>query len=148
MPAPTSITLGSKPRPCIWPCAKGFSQPGHTAAGAISLRRIAATTPRIRLIEHASNQGKGAAIRTAIHAATGELSVIQDADLEYYPDDWGLMLRPFFESNADAVYGSRLLSSEYRRVLYFWHSLGNYFLTLFSNMMTDLSLTDMETCYK
>lgn len=112
------------------------------------LRRIAAADPRVRLIEHASNQGKGAAIRTAIQAATGDLSVIQDADLEYYPDDWAAMLRPFFESNADAVYGSRFLSADYRRVLYFWHSVGNYCLTLLSNMMTDLNLTDMETCYK
>ena len=112
------------------------------------LRSIASAHPQIRLIEHAVNQGKGAAIRTAIQAATGELSVIQDADLEYYPDDWAVMLRPFFESNADAVYGSRLLSSEYHRVLYFWHSVGNWLLTLFSNMMTDLNLTDMETCYK
>ena len=112
------------------------------------LRGIAAAHPHIRLIEHEKNQGKGAAIRTAIHAATGELSVIQDADLEYYPEDWAVMLRPFFESNADAVYGSRLLSSDYRRVLYFWHSAGNWLLTLFSNMMTDLNLTDMETCYK
>jgi len=112
------------------------------------LRTAAASHPHIRLIEHEKNQGKGAAIRTAIHAATGELSVIQDADLEYYPEDWAVMLRPFFESNADAVYGSRLLSSDYRRVLYFWHSVGNRLLTLFSNMMTDLNLTDMETCYK
>ncbi len=112
------------------------------------LRDIAAAQPHIRLIEHEKNQGKGAAIRTAIQAATGELAVIQDADLEYYPDDWSAMLRPFFESNADVVYGSRLLSSEYRRVLYFWHSVGNRLLTLFSNMMTDLNLTDMETCYK
>ena len=112
------------------------------------LRAIAAANPQIRLIEHERNQGKGAAIRTAIQAATGELCVIQDADLEYYPSDWAVMLRPFFESNADAVYGSRLLSSEYHRVLYFWHSVGNWLLTLFSNMMTDLNLTDMETCYK
>ncbi len=112
------------------------------------LRSLASRHPEIRLIEHQKNQGKGGAIRTAIQAATGELSVIQDADLEYFPDDWGGMLRPFFESNADAVYGSRLLISEYRRVQRFWHSLGNSFLTLLSNMMTDLNLTDMETCYK
>ncbi len=112
------------------------------------LRDIAAAQPHIRLIEHEKNQGKGAAIRTAIQAATGELTIIQDADLEYYPEDWAVMLRPFFESNADVVYGSRLLSSDYRRVLYFWHSVGNRLLTLLSNMMTDLNLTDMETCYK
>ena len=112
------------------------------------LRSISSAHQQIRLIEHDKNQGKGAAIRTAIHAASGELTVIQDADLEYYPEDWSVMLRPFFEANADAVYGSRLLSSDYHRVLYFWHSLGNRFLTLFSNMMTDLNLTDMETCYK
>jgi glycosyltransferase involved in cell wall biosynthesis len=112
------------------------------------LRRLREAHPEITLIEHPQNLGKGAAIRRALSEAKGELSVIHDADLEYYPEDWALMLRPFLESNADAVFGSRLLSSDYRRVLYFWHSVGNHLLTLLSNMMTDLNLTDMETCYK
>lgn len=112
------------------------------------LRRLRERHPEIVLIEHQKNRGKGGAIRSALQAARGELTVIQDADLEYYPEDWALMLRPFFESTADAVYGSRMLSSDYRRVLYFWHSVGNHLLTLLSNMATDLNLTDMETCYK
>ena len=112
------------------------------------LRRLHDRHPEIVLVEHEKNLGKGAAIRSAIARAQGEISVIQDADLEYYPEDWSQMLRPFFESTADAVYGSRLLSSDYRRVLYFWHSVGNHLLTLLSNMTTDLNLTDMETCYK
>jgi glycosyltransferase involved in cell wall biosynthesis len=100
--------------------------------------------PGIRLLEQPRNQGKGAAVRRAIAAATGELSVIHDADLEYNPDDWALLLQPFLESDADAVFGSRFASSEYRRVLYFWHTQLNRFLTLLSNLMTDLDLTDME----
>jgi glycosyltransferase involved in cell wall biosynthesis len=112
------------------------------------LRRLAAELPGIRLHEHARNQGKGAAVRRAIAEATGELSVIQDADLEYNPEDWASLLQPFLESDADAVFGSRFASSEYRRVLYFWHTQLNRFLTLLSNLMTDLDLTDMETCYK
>lgn len=112
------------------------------------LRALAADHAQIRLIHQAQNRGKGAALRLAIHAATGELSVIQDADLEYHPEDWHRMLRPFLEANADVVYGSRFLMSDYRRVLYYRHTLGNRLLTAFSNWMTDLNLTDMETCYK
>jgi glycosyltransferase involved in cell wall biosynthesis len=120
---------------------------GSTDGSREILDRLAAELPAIRL-QRQPNQGKGAAIRRAIAAASGELSVIQDADLEYYPEDWRLLLQPFFEGNADAVYGSRFSSSEYRRVLYFWHTLLNRALTSLSNAMTDLDLTDMETCYK
>jgi glycosyltransferase involved in cell wall biosynthesis/phospholipid N-methyltransferase len=113
------------------------------------LNQIAAANPdTIRYIEHEKNQGKGAAIRTAIAAATGEFSIFQDADLEYDPADYMRILTPLVNGQADVVYGSRFLSGERRRVLYFWHSLGNKMLTMLSNIFTDLNLTDMETCYK
>jgi SAM-dependent methyltransferase len=112
------------------------------------LRAMAARHPEIRLFCQAENRGKGAALRVAIQAATGDLSVVQDADLEYFPEDWGQMLRPFLETTADAVYGSRFIWSGYRRVLYYYHTLGNRLVTALSNWMTDLNLTDVETCYK
>ena len=100
-----------------------------------------------RVIHHPANRGKGAAIRTAIAAATGDVMVVQDADLEYDPADLPLLLAPIADGRADAVYGSRFLGGPHR-VLFFWHSVGNRLLTLLSNMLTDLNLTDMETCYK
>jgi SAM-dependent methyltransferase len=112
------------------------------------LRALAAQEPRLRYIEHERNQGKGAAIRTAIRAASGDLIVFQDADLEYDPRDLGRLVRPFVEDGADVVYGSRFLPSERRRVLDYRHTLGNSFLTALSNWFTDLHFTDMETCYK
>lgn len=112
------------------------------------LREFAASEKRVRFIEHERNEGKGAAIRTAIRAATGDLIVFQDADLEYDPNDYVRLVRPFFEDGADVVYGSRFLPSDRRRVLYFRHSIGNRFLTFLSNCFTDLNLTDVETCYK
>jgi glycosyltransferase involved in cell wall biosynthesis len=101
-----------------------------------------------RVISHTSNQGKGAALRSGIQEATGDFVIIQDADLEYDPNEYPKIMQPFIENHADAVFGSRFKGSESQRVLYFWHSLGNKFLTLLSNMFTDLNLTDMETCYK
>ncbi len=103
---------------------------------------------RVRVIRHDRNQGKGAALRTGFAAATAEFVIVQDADLEYDPAEYGVVLEPLVAGRADVVYGSRFLSGRPHRVLYFWHSLGNRVLTLLSNMFTDLNLTDMETCYK
>jgi glycosyltransferase involved in cell wall biosynthesis len=93
------------------------------------------------------NQGKGAAIRKALSMSTGDIVVVQDADLEYTPEDWPVLLTPILDGRADASFGSRFLGGPHR-VLFFWHSVGNFVLTTFSNMMTNLNLTDMETCYK
>ena len=102
----------------------------------------------IRLIKHDRNQGKGAAIRTAIEHASGDFCVIQDSDLEYDPREYGKLLKPLLEGVADAVYGSRFMAAGERRVLYFWHSVGNRLLTTLCNIFADVNLTDMETCYK
>jgi glycosyltransferase involved in cell wall biosynthesis len=102
----------------------------------------------IRILRHEANRGKGAALQTGIQAATGDIVIIQDADLEYDPHDYPRILAPIIENKADVVFGSRFTGDGPHRVLYFWHSLGNRFLTLLSNMFTNLNLTDMETCYK
>ena len=115
--------------------------------GAI-LERLAREEPSIRLIRKTVNEGKGAAVRTAIKHAGGDFCLVQDADLEYDPSEYRRLLRPLLDGNADAVFGSRYLVDEQTRVLPFWHSMINKYLTLLSNMFCNLNLTDMETCYK
>lgn len=102
----------------------------------------------LRLLRHEKNQGKGAALRTGINEATGDLLVIQDADLEYDPNELKDLLQPFIDGVADVVYGSRFMGGNAHRILFFWHSLGNKLLTFLCNMASNLNLTDMETCYK
>jgi glycosyltransferase involved in cell wall biosynthesis len=108
----------------------------------------ALTDERITKLRHGINQGKGAALRTGVAHATADYVVIQDADLEYDPAEYPKLLQPLLDGSADVVYGSRFAGGESHRVLYFWHSVGNKLLTLASNMVTNLNLTDMETCYK
>ncbi len=104
--------------------------------------------PRVRVFLQPVNQGKGAALRRGFQEARSDFVIVQDADLEYDPDDYGRLVGPLLDGKADVVFGSRFLSGDAHRVLYFWHSVGNKMLTLASNMTTDLNLTDMETCYK
>ena len=112
------------------------------------LQRLAAAEPRIKLYRQAVNQGKGAAVRTAIEKASGDFCLVQDADMEYDPSEYPKLLKPMLDGRADAVFGSRYLAGEQTRVLPFWHSMINKGLTLFSNMFCNLNITDMETCYK
>ncbi len=112
------------------------------------LSELQTTHPQIRVLFQPKNMGKGAALRRGIQEATGDYILIQDADLEYDPSDYPALLRPLLEGRADVVYGSRFLGSGPHRVLYFWHSVANWILTLISNALTNMNMTDMETCYK
>jgi len=112
------------------------------------LTAAAVGEPRLKIARHPHNQGKGAALRTGIALCTAPVVVIQDADLEYDPEEYPLLLKPIFQGKADVVFGSRFLGANAHRVLYFWHSIGNQVLTLCSNMATNLNLSDMESCYK
>ncbi|TAG07995.1 MAG: glycosyltransferase family 2 protein [Verrucomicrobia bacterium] len=113
-----------------------------------TMQDLAKSDDRIRIFTHEVNQGKGAALRTGFQHVESDIVIIQDADLEYDPDEYPKLLIPILSGRADVVFGSRFLGSGMHRVLYYWHSVGNQFLTLMSNMFTNLNLTDMETCYK
>jgi len=115
-----------------------------------AIHRYMTSNPDLKIsyYQHEINKGKGAALHTGIAKAVGEIVVIQDADLEYDPNEFNDLLKPFYTANADVVYGSRFMGGNPHRILFFWHTIGNKFLTLLSNMFTNLNLTDMETCYK
>lgn len=116
--------------------------------GVVSAFIASHSSVDIQLFKLENNMGKGAAINRAIQECSGDYLLIQDADLEYDPDEYALLLKPVFKDNADVVYGSRFIGHHPHRILFFWHSIGNKFLTTLSNIMTNLNLTDMETCYK
>jgi glycosyltransferase involved in cell wall biosynthesis len=111
-------------------------------------KSLAEKDPRILVLHHETNAGKGATVRTGLLHMTKDIVIIQDSDLEYDPGDYPRLIEPILQDFADVVFGSRFIGSEAHRVLYYWHSLGNQFLTLLSNMVTNLNLTDMECCYK
>ena len=120
---------------------------GSTDGSTALVRAASEHDPDVEAVFHAHNQGKGAALRRGFEKATGDFVLIQDADIEYNPKDYPTLLEPLLDGRADVVYGSRFLGKPHR-VLFFWHMIGNRLLTLYSNMLTNLNLTDMETCYK
>jgi glycosyltransferase involved in cell wall biosynthesis len=121
---------------------------GSTDDSLAQLRSYAQREPRLTVLHHEHNRGKGAALRTGFAAATAELVIVQDADLEYDPAEYGKLMQPILDGKADVVFGSRFIGGSSHRVLYYWHAIGNRVLTTLSNMFTNVNLTDMETCYK
>jgi glycosyltransferase involved in cell wall biosynthesis len=128
------IVIDDKSTDCSWDSIIEFKQQNPSV--------------NLKVIQHSYNKGKGAAIRSGMVKATGDYIIIQDADLEYNPREYNKLLLPIYENKADIVYGSRFMGGEPHRVLFYWHSVGNRFLTTLSNMFTNINLTDMETCYK
>ena len=146
--APTIGRLLEAVRAAPWPAIEIIVVDDCSTDGSRELLQGDAGRLVDRLVLHERNRGKGAALRSGIAAATGDAVIIQDADLEYDPNEYPKLLAPIVDDRADVVYGSRFLGGAPHRVLYFWHAVGNGFLTVLSNMFTNLNLTDMETCYK
>jgi len=145
--ATTITTVAERVLASPWTAELVIVDDGSTD-GTLELARGLADDPRVRVFDQGRNQGKGAALRRGFREATARFVIVQDADLEYDPDEYGLVLGPLLDGRADVVYGSRFQGAAPHRVLYYWHSVGNRLLTTASNMFTNLNLTDMETCYK